>query len=559
MVPSSGQCSEFSGVSALLSRNLSDVAPLLLPTSCDAFSALLTDPATSTLDHYDPATPCPPLFARNNGYGSPPPLPPRVPAAQDSGFNSYEEDHKEEIKTPKRSPNNHIHSLSLDRRRNNSLKKEAARKHSFNGYPEEIRRLSSSADLEELARLAKISDLAELRRLTSLSNLQSEKNVASCLSSASSSSSDFWTSESPRVTPGLRFQTMHSYPGEEAETDEHRRRRKVSIDLKYKRKPKVSNMLYQAADVAVKLNSPVPVETKLSKKKKEKTPKKGTKLKNALVNPLDVAINVNTPDNVNINFDAFQDYSRDIHPELPRSRRKPLVKSGLIAPLNVAVNVNTPANVKYPLNQSDIPRKRTSTTRPLSDSQTLVPPVFQRLESNTSIHSGEKTPCPSDSSTPKVVARNMGSRASTSSDTGGEEPLKPRKFNGRQDSVFTLSGCSESSCSSIDDLSDTDDPEYKTATIKPMAAYGGLKKSKSGTLTSIKSSKNGKGSRMGSLKNKKRDNRRPSVCDGLFGAMGVAIKVNTPADATKVREFYFLLRNVLLVLARTIFYVTLSS
>ena len=100
-----------------------------------------------------------------------------------------------------------------------------------------------------------------------------------------------------------------------------------------------------------------------------------------------------------------------------------------------------------------------------------------------------------------------------------------------------MSGCSESSCSSIDeyDISDTDDPDLRQ-TIKPMAAYG-VKKSKSGTLTSIKSvksSKSDKSSRVGSIKKTPRNSRRPSVCDGLFGVMGVAIKVNTPADARKV-------------------------
>ena len=100
-----------------------------------------------------------------------------------------------------------------------------------------------------------------------------------------------------------------------------------------------------------------------------------------------------------------------------------------------------------------------------------------------------------------------------------------------------MSGCSESSCSSIDeyDISDTDDPDLRQA-IKPMAAYG-VKKSKSGTLTSIKSvkiSKSDKNSRRDSIKKTLRKNQRPSVCNGLFGVMGVAIKVNTPADAGKV-------------------------
>ena len=549
-----GECKEASNVSTLLLRSLGDVATAPFLNSCDSvFTDFEESSSTVTLEEYNPSTPCPPLFARNNGYRSPPPLPPlphRLSVAQDSGFNSYEEDQKDDVTEVRLLPAHQDTSQSRYRRVSSQ---EPTRRSSYsNGY-EEVRRLSSSADLEELAELAelaKITDLKELRRLTSTNNLvksDPEKSIThSSCSNTSTSSSEFWSSDSTSEggTLTLKFQTMHSYPGEDNDS-EHRRRRKVSIDMKYKRKPKVSNVLFQAANVAVKVNSPVPVEAKLVKKKKEKKAKKGSQLKAALVKPLDVAVNVNTPDNANINFDAFQDYARDIHPELPRSRQKALVKSGLIAPLNVAVNVNTPAHVKYPLNQADIPRKRHSVTRPLPvDNKALLNPVYQRLESGTGSSVGDDhTPRGSDSSTPKVVARNFPrARSSTGSGTGPpdprtEDPLKTRRFNGRNDSIFTLSGCSESSCSSIEDISDTEDPDIKR-TIKPMAAYG-VRKSKSGTLTStksVKSSKSGKSSnsRVGSLKKSQRDNRRPSICDGLFGAMGVAIKVNTPADARKV-------------------------
>ena len=541
---SPGGCSELHGVSALLCKNLSDVAlaPLLSPTtSCDTFSSLFNDSEYSdtTLEEYNPNSTCPPLFARNNnGYRSPPPLPPRFPAAQDSGFNSYEEDQKEDSREVR--PVTSSTSLPANSARSNELSRKSS--YSNGSHHEELRRLSSSTDLEELATLAKITDLKELRRLTSSVNLRekadSEKNIAKMVtvrtaSSTSSSSGEFWSSDSTSEggTTTVRFQTMHSYPGEENDSD-FRRRRKCSIDVKYKRRPKVSNVLFAAANVAVKLNSPVPVETKLVKKKKDKPPKKGSKLKSALVNPLNVAVNVNTPDNANINFDAFQDYARDIHPDLPRSRQKTLVKSGLIAPLNVAVNVNTPAYVKYPINKASIPKKRrSSVTRPLPfESNPMHNPVYQRLESGTgsSTNGEDRKSCSSDSSTPKVMARTL-TRSSVGSTN--DDPLKKRVF-GREGSVLTLSGCSESSCSSIDDISDTDDPDNKQ-TIKPMAAYG-VRKSKSGTLTSIKSVKSNMSARVGSLKKSNRDNRRPSICDGLMGVMGVAIKVNTPADARKV-------------------------
>ena len=293
---------------------------------------------------------------------------------------------------------------------------------------------------------------------------------------------------------------MHSYIEQE---EDSRTNRPVVVEVKYKNKPQISSALLHPVNVAVKLNAPVSLDTKLVKHKKNKSPKKGSRIIAALTAPLDVAVNVNTPDKTNVSLAPFRSNS------LKAEKRKPkqCVLSGLIAPLNVAVNVNTPAKVKCPVIRNDTPRRSGSMSNPVS--RPLSSSAYQRMDSTTSDKSLNLNSAPEIPKPP------------------GDDFMIARRFNSTPNSILTLSGCSDSSCSSsLDDLSDSE-----TCDIKPLDVYN---KSKAFTsFRSIKSLK-GPGSLGGSMRSRKRDDSRPSVTGGMMTFMDLAIQVNTPADARKV-------------------------
>ena len=381
----------------------------------------------TTLNRYDPSTPCPPLFARS-GYSTPPPIPSRVSLPPDSGFSSYEE--------------------------------ETARRYS----------------------------------------------------SSTSSSSEFWSSETEQEQ-AVRFHTMLSFPaGEQPPLQSGQRR--VSLEMSYKRKPKLSNALFHPMDIAVNVNAPVEMKAKLvedtGRRRTSVSKKKGASVRNALATPLDVAVNVNTPRNTNITLEAYQDYTRDLDPDKPRSRRQTLLKSSLAAPLNIAVNVNTPVNVKCPINNASIPRKRNSDVRPLPcDTRNMISSPVRLVSTPESSENGDTL------TRPEPPVRTPRPHK--------EDPLQTRRFSGASNSIFALSGCSESSCSSREGSeTDTDNSLSGKITAQIKGAY------KSNTLNSVKSST------LGSLK-KKSGCRRPSIVTGmLYTAMDVAVQVNTPVEAAKV-------------------------
>lgn len=316
---------------------------------------------------------------------------------------------------------------------------------------------------------------------------------------------------------------MHSYNGdEEIEGDKTPSRRRMSLQMKYKSKPKIANALFHPVNVAVKVNTPVQIDAKLVKHKKQKSPKKGSSLRAALTAPLDVAVNVNTPDKTNISLDPFQKISRDLEPEKLRNKHKQSVMTGLVAPLNVAVNVNTPATIKCPIVKETSFKKKVSmkkavqrppAPRPLSSS------AYQRMDSTISNLS-----IPPESG-PTILQ------------PPSEDVLKARRFNSSPNSIFTVSGCSESSCSSLDELSDSE-----CCDVRPVEAYSTDKGKGFCSLRSIKSlkipSSSSGGGSLRSSSSLRRDPQRPSVTGGIMAFMDLAIQVNTPVDARKVSQSF---------------------